>query len=871
MAKKSVSFSHLASPVGLTRAYIACVLIMLTFLLWTGAFPAQSEDSAQLPKRLIDLERESKLDEALRLIKEDKKVESIHQKHLEHLEETIRTFRLVEAYHQLGENGLAQDELKKLISTFRPQEDEYLLAAGLKKLAELQTEIKNAVDQQARDLVADGDAYQGLKLYDKALASYEASARLNPSDKVVQDIRKKIIEAEMARAHSQSPGYWNAILHNIVSGLKTILEWLAYIGAALAISFLIWKLRKRRSPSDETIITLQDLTAQGPDREAANQLLTQEFLLETRILAGGRIDPLDESGEDRAILPGPSGQLASEFTSGPELEPEKSLSTLASISELPARFSDVDKLIQDGTPVKFGPLAFSPKQLFAFLASYTRRPPRYTLVGSLTGGQGGLMLTIRRLGRNNKPMSTKLWRAVGSGSNARTEVVRDVAAQVAVEICQVTTDWRSLRDYRKALGALANESGEDRGGQRQEEALQWLGRSLYFDPSNWIARFNMAIVLHNLGRFEDAIEQLKRLQEMAGESARRAHPALSRCLQHSPEFEPIIRYNQGACFARLKAWEYHKEAINILESVIEWAKVDALPSESKALKLYKQKARLEMLGRSALASSLNFELEQLGTGKRLLDIDQKRRRLRQDNIIKKIMEIRAWFQNLPPERIRLHPREYTLSSGIVEHAVGRAYHLLNRHADSIKALRRAIAIDPSQVEGYVDLALAHLKIKQAPDWQRQVEENLVKALGLNPFNQKAHYLLGQLYVHPSMGQYEAAKDHFKKCGLAPWGLFQLAKIQGDRDLNYSEALDSLRKSLAIFPQSDVRTQCFIVYALKLFQKTQDLELLDEARQHASRLSRKSEDPALRRKGSELLGQLTTIIQSSQKEPLQRTC
>jgi len=873
MEKKLAFPIHQSFLTGLPRPWWARLILLLCLLgCLPGTSHAQAQAPLQLPDDVIVLEHESKLEEALRLLKEDQKVGKIHKKHIEQLEEVLRTFRSMAVYSQLGEYNTAEAELKRLISNLRPQEDDLLLAAVLKKRIELQTEAKKIVDKQARDLIADGDTYRLANLFDKALAAFSQAAGLGPSDELAQNIRKRILDTELANAQSKSTSYWKGIFGNIVSGLKTIFEWLVYIGGALIIVFMLHKLRKFRRAYDKTVITLQDLTIKGQDREAANQLLTQEFLLETRILVGGGASTSDENGEDRAVELGPLRELGTKFSIMPETDPEKGWSTLALISELPSRFSEIDTLIQDGTPVRFGPISFSPRQLFALLSSYFRRLSKYTLVGSLSGGQEGLMLTVERLGLDGKPLPNELWKAVARGADARAEVIRDVAAQAAVKICQISVDWKSLRDYRKALGALSNEPIKERKNEQLKDAHKWLGRSLYFDPSNWIARFNLAIVLHNLGMFEAAIEQLRYLYELAKGDAPCAIPALSLCLQYHPEFEQVIKYNQAVCLTRLSGWGNHNEAVKILKSVVNWTQVDNLPNDPKTLGLYREKARLEMLSLSALASALNFELEQIKHSSKIHEkIHETRYQKRQDEIFGEIKSICDWFQKLPAERIRINPREYTVSSGIVDHAAGRAYHLMGRHADSIKALRRAIAIDPSQVDSYVDLALAHLKTKQTEDWQLQVEENLVQALGLKPFNPKAHYLLGQLYSHPSVAQFEAAKDHFRKAGSSPWGLFQLAMIQGDQDLNYSEAIKTLRKSLALLPQPDIRAQYFVIYALELYKQKQDSKLLKEAQEIAFRLSNNGIHLGLRRKGAELLEEVKKIAPNPQKMPPQQSC
>lgn len=792
------------------------------------ASPARSLAAEPDPfDAVLALEGEGKLDVALRRLRASEELRAAHKEHEAALAGLLRSLDSVRARLASRQTTQAQTALQALLPKLDPLRDAHLLHAAHRKLAELEAAARATVEadlDQADALARRGEQGEAIAIYTDIAESKQPEV----PPELKRRARRGKARSEQAKTEAEALGFWGKTWHSMTGGVETLAGWSVYLVAGALVVWGAGRWRRRRSARDETLIVLEDLTVQASERDVMSQGLIREVLLRFRSLG---------NGEDRVA----------DIDSLDDLDG----SALASLRVEAEPLTDIESVIQDGTPVQVGPFAVTPRQLVALVRAYFRRPWRAELVGSLIqqGEQTVLLIERRRIGQGAEAPSTDRWEARASGANGRAAVVHKMAARLAFELAKtkLTSDWRSFESFREAMGHLVRSEEAGDREKNLEAACRDLQRALRHDPSNWIARFHLATTQRKLGHNESAVKHFEFLERMAVDGTNGLGPMVGFLATH-PELLYTIRYSKAVALSKIPDWGPHREALRILDALVDL--VTVLPAGGL---MEPQRIRLEMLARSARAAALTFELESARRGMDSARAQQRQQQF-QAQVLLRIDVERRWIKDLPLSQ--LDWKAYSLSYAVVHNAYGRACYLLGR--DGTEALREALTMSPDFAEAYITLAESYMRARRHNlGWSKQAEELLKQALTVNPSNQKTHYLLGKLYADPAVANYGKAKEHLGKAELFPWSYFQLAQILEKQDGKIEEALRQVRRSISLAPYPDERFAAFVRYALRVLasQDKPNADLLAEAESVASRLVKNGETAGNRRTGGRLLEEI----------------
>lgn len=169
-------------------------------------------------------------------------------------------------------------------------------------------------------------------------------------------------------------------------------------------------------------------------------------------------------------------------------------------------------------PIKIGAVEFSLGDLLTLISSLFARPPKQYLEGWLVEANGSVEVGARMLDHRRQPEfkggpartsnheatpEPLAWLVRGTGGRERA--IADLAAQILVDTNRstITNDWRSLRSFQEAM-VLRDDQRFDAHQETSptvdpkatvSSARGHLARSVSYDPSNWIARFSLAVTL----------------------------------------------------------------------------------------------------------------------------------------------------------------------------------------------------------------------------------------------------------------------------------------------------------------------------------------------------------------------------------------
>ncbi len=279
--------------------------------------------------------------------------------------------------------------------------------------------------------------------------------------------------------------------------------------------------------------------------------------------------------------------------------------------------ASVLNLERTDSPIKVGAVEFSLRDVLTLISKWFTRPPARYLEGWLIEANGSVEVGARMLDHRrravpkpdrrpeadkvrtpdrHKQKGTELRQTLAwvvRSNNGRNRAIADLAAQilVGIECSTLTKDWRSLRSFHEAM-VLRDDQRFD---TRTEDvpsvdpkailtaARSHLVRAVSYDPSNWIARFSLAVTLcrdnephlalHHLEILKDAVTRAWPFaQKPAGqkstavEAAARGNSAstrdsfgggpgfseLIRHLETLPQCAFLILFNEGIARATLK-------------------------------------------------------------------------------------------------------------------------------------------------------------------------------------------------------------------------------------------------------------------------------------------------------------------------------
>ncbi len=169
--------------------------------------------------------------------------------------------------------------------------------------------------------------------------------------------------------------------------------------------------------------------------------------------------------------------------------------------------------------------------------------------------------------RESKPRH-KTWQVQRAGPDARAQAIADLAAQILVDTGKstLTHNWRSFRSFHEAI-KLRQRQDSRPGADDLTAARDHLEQAVIHDPSNWIARFNLALTLCRRQSGAHSAEALRaagvrdraRLAGYRCTLARRARDGRhsrtsSTTFRRYPECAFLILYNKAVALATLDAW-----------------------------------------------------------------------------------------------------------------------------------------------------------------------------------------------------------------------------------------------------------------------------------------------------------------------------
>jgi hypothetical protein len=623
-------------------------------------------------------------------------------------------------------------------------------------------------------------------------------------------------------AESYGDQLWDAVK----GPLTTVLKWLVYVllvMAAIAVVLVIRRAWRLLPPRRGMVVSLEDLGADVRERQAASYVLSRQLLAEMTALSS--TDDAARAGIDE------SRDLDRSF--------------VANLRIAGDGVERLDSLTQGEPAVSFGPLSFNARQLAYFFGTFFRRRAEHELAGSLTPSREGVVVTVESKG---PARALDRWQVARAGQGAASESIRDLAMQIVVGLgCSTATaDWRSFRDYRKALEALgkAGEAEDTRSVLEQSRLL--LSRSLDRDPLNPLARFYLGTVERKLGENQAAVEQFRVLESFV---ARAAAGRLRHFVDTvHPDFRPVVRYNLAVSLLKLDATKDQREALRKLNSLR-----DRL--DKGQLQLTKATAyRFKVLVWSALAWALTFELERELENKQQAQGPNER----PSKLLSEIEDLSRSIEDATPLASE-DGADYVNALAVAENAHGRALDSLGHKPNAVERYRRATALLPDFIDAQLNLAGALLNLKDFDDWSEHAEAAIRQALRSDPSSRRAEYLYGRLCADQSVARYEEAKQHLKRAGDYSQALLLRARL-AEQDDDLDGALRLLERAAAARPKLSYRLLVYAEFVLKLAQNDRATpELLERARERAARLAKEGLTTWYRDRGTELVAEINAAL------------
>lgn len=174
----------------------------------------------------------------------------------------LRTFDSVQTSLAKDQYSHAQTVLEGVLTKLDPLRDAHLLHAAHSKLVELRDLARGMAEAdvaRADALVAEGKHAEAIAIYKDVASAAEIPAALK------RRVTQAMARAGTAKARAEASGFWGKTWKSASDGIFTLAGWSVFLllGAALLWTAGAW--RKRRTPHEETLIVLEDLTALAPE------------------------------------------------------------------------------------------------------------------------------------------------------------------------------------------------------------------------------------------------------------------------------------------------------------------------------------------------------------------------------------------------------------------------------------------------------------------------------------------------------------------------------------------------------------------------------------------------------------------------------
>ena len=221
-------------------------------------------------------------------------------------------------------------------------------------------------------------------------------------------------------------------------------------------------------------------------------------------------------------------------------------------------------------PIKIGAVEFSLGDVLTLISSLFARPPKQYLEGWLIEANGSVEVGARMLDHRRQPEfkgpartsdheatpEPLAWLVRGTGGRERATA--DLAAQILVDTNRstITNDWRSLRSFQEVM-VLRDDQRFDAHQETSptvdpkatvSSARGHLARAVSYDPSNWIARFSLAVTLCRDDEPLLALQHLDILEKAIARAwpnvlklRKERQAAKAASVFAGPELKPVVR------------------------------------------------------------------------------------------------------------------------------------------------------------------------------------------------------------------------------------------------------------------------------------------------------------------------------------------
>ena len=807
----------------------SCTLLLAASLLLGASIPSSAAASASY-ERALELERDGRLTDAAHVLARAD-LSGSEAAHAARLSTALKTFGAASVYARAGATARARELLAELLPKLDPVRDVFVAEAVYRRLSALgrsaeaeAVALARATLERARQLRREGRTDAAAT----ALASLTALPKGDVPATLLREIRLERARV-LTQAAEERESLWDRVTAAFDDVVGPVVTWTMYglmIAAAIAlVACAAAASRRLRRPKARTAIAIEAQGAPRDERLTRNRAATRE--LATAIVeASNRPD-------------GPSGT---------EIDETKDLdgSALVNLGVVGDDVAALDSLFQDETPIRVGPLAFSPRQVIALVAGSFRPPSQQELRGWLSADDASATVAVDLFEPRKRASAALRWSASAEGDGARRTAISMVATRIAMQLggSHVSSSWRSYRDYLAALRTLAAAETPEQAETALVEAQRQLQLSLDHDAANLLARFNLATVLRKRGKNEEAAEQYAYVKRLATDVGSLPEPARSFVGRH-PELILVAQYNRACALSKIESWDAHNQAVELLKGLREGgAAMDALEESARF--------RLTMLSRSALAAALVFPLAHQSASKHG---DVQRRQQFHRQVLKEIKDERDWVKALPAESTQLDWQAYAQSLATAHNAYGRGSFEMGDYGEAMRECQRALALRPDFGDAYVTLAaILYKQRRRFPNWQRRAEEYVDRALAISPIDERALFLKGDLASDPVVRKPAEAKEAYARIVDNPWAYFRHAELL-EQEGDLAGAAEQLIRSLYLSETPDIRGRRLLELVVKLAKRDGADDRLREEAHRVAKLLQKAKSDTVRNRAGALIEEL----------------
>jgi hypothetical protein len=539
------------------------------------------------------------------------------------------------------------------------------------------------------------------------------------------------------------------LVHTYVWPVPAKVFWvLVVVGVAMMWHAVVHAFPRRGT----TVVSFEDMTGPRPDRADRNRVLTSEVL---SLLYDPT--PLQVSELHMDIMPGTDEPGFGGLQPGLDVLPIEG-------------YEYADR------PLKIASFEFTIRDLLVIVARYFKRPPEARLNGWLSESENEVVISAQRTCSRNR--SDPPWRVHRTGTARRSSAIADLAAMILVDMnkSKLTHSWQSFRSFHDAM-KLRHDGVSPTSAVALAAARDHLERAVVYDPSNWFARFNLALTLCRADQGRTALKHFEVLESVLASAWHQAcayppgsavlRPESSRAcearppafqdfvdhMQHFPECAFLILYNKALALASLRERESMSSALRLLGQIVGLpdaaghARFDS-PYREIAAKLRQDKPD----------AAIELRLYALGAKASLLGASNGCRERRRQRLwepfyrhpcqkeIKRLVDEIDGIGQMQQER---HWRSLQTTRAVAHAAHARVLAAQGSVAgirQACDSLEIALASEPHFVEAHLFLAelLIDHKGKCSNDWASRATLLLEQALRLNPDCGRATSLLKEL-------------------------------------------------------------------------------------------------------------------------------